>query len=133
MGANTNRTIVDQILELAARPCGVGSADIPGVKSDDLSARCCAMVRRGVLHRAGKGRGKTRYFTSEDAASKYDERESAVKTVTISQINARAVWSKDAETVITERTKVTICPPWQPRFNAVPLPGVHVANQRGRA
>lgn len=132
MGANTNRTIVDQILELAARPDGIGSADIPGILSSHLSARCCKMAREGVLFRAAKGRGTTRYFTSAEAAAKYDEKTSAA-AVTISQITARAVWSKDAKTVITESTKVTICQPWQPRFQAVELPHIHSGNQRGRA
>lgn len=134
MGANTNKTIVGQIQELAARPEGIGSTDMPGIASADLSARCCALVRRGILHRAGSGRGKMRYFATAEAAAAYDEASGKpdLTLPTISQVSTKASWAKDAKTVITEKTKVTICPPLQPRFQAVDLPHVHAANQRGR-
>ena len=125
-------TITDQIITMAGRPGGVSSTDIPGLKSEDLSARCCGLVRRGVLFRAALGRGKTRYFASEQAANAYQAANAQIPDVTISQVGARAVWSKDAKEVITSKTKITICPPWQPRFQAVEIPHIHSGNQRGR-
>lgn len=127
-----NKTITDQIIGLAGRPGGISSTDIPGLKSEDLSARCCGLVRRGILFRAGKGRGKTRYFSTAEAATAYEAESVRNADVTISQLSSRASWSKDAKTVITSKTKITICPPWKPRFQAVELPHVHTANQRGR-
>jgi len=126
-----NTTVTDQIIQLAGRPGGIGSGDLPGIKSEDVSARCCGLVRRGILFRAGSGRGNVRYFTTEEAAQAHDNAKKPA--VTISQRMVKASWSKVAETVITSETKVTICPPWQPRFQAVDLPCVHAANQRGRA
>lgn len=124
--------ITKQIIELAGRPGGVSSTDIPGLKSEDLSARCCGLVRRGILYRAGNGRGKMRYFSDPKAATAYDLANVRNADVTISQRTARATWSKDAKEVITAETKVTICPPWRPRYQAVELPHVLTANQRGR-
>jgi len=49
-----------------------------------------------------------------------------------SVMGGKANFSKDAKTVITADTKVTICPPYRPRFEAVALPGVMASNQRGR-
>lgn len=44
---------------------------------------------------------------------------------------AKATWAKDAKTVITADTKVTICPGYKPRFEAIPLPG-GLSVQKGR-
>lgn len=54
------------------------------------------------------------------------------QVVTSIQLNTKAIWAKDAKVVMTPQTKVTICPPWHPRFQAVDLPGIHAGNQRGR-
>lgn len=126
-------TITDQIIQMAGRQGGIGSTDIPGLKSEDLSARCCGLVRRGILFRGGSGRGKIRYFATAEAARAHDIENTKAPEVTISQRSAHASWSKDAKVVITSSTKVTICPPWQPRFQAVDLPHIHSGNQRGRS
>lgn len=47
-------------------------------------------------------------------------------------VATKATWAKDAKTVITSETKITICPPYKPRFEAIALPGVVASNQRGR-
>lgn len=43
----------------------------------------------------------------------------------------RATFAKDAKVVITADTKITICPPYRPRFEAIPLPG-SLSVQKGR-
>lgn len=43
----------------------------------------------------------------------------------------KASFAKDAKVVITAETKVTICPPWKPRYEAIPLPG-SLSVQKGR-
>lgn len=48
-----------------------------------------------------------------------------------SVMGGKANFSKDAKTVITADTNVTICPPWKPRFEAIPLPG-GLSVQKGR-
>jgi len=126
-------TITNQIIEMAGRQGGIASTDMPGLKSEDLSARCCGLVRRGILFRGGSGRGKIRYFATEEAAKAHDAENTHVPDVTISQRSAHANFSKNAQVVITSKTKVTICPPWHPRFQAVELPHIHSGNQRGRA
>lgn len=45
---------------------------------------------------------------------------------------AKVTWAKDAKTVITADTKITICPPYKPRFEAISLFGVSTATQTGR-
>lgn len=125
-------TVTNQIIEMAGRQGGIASTDIPGIKSEDLSARCCALVRRGILFRGGSGRGKIRYFATQEAAKAHDAENVEVPDVTISQRSAHANFSKTAKVVITSQTKVTICPPWKPRFQAVELPHIHSGNQRGR-
>lgn len=49
-----------------------------------------------------------------------------------SPMGGKATFAKDAKTVMTADTKVTICPSHPPRFAAIDLPGVMTANQRGR-
>lgn len=78
-------TVTNQIIEMAGRQGGIASNDIPGLKSEDLSARCCALVRRGILFRGGSGRGKIRYFATEEAAKAHDAENTHVPDVTISQ------------------------------------------------
>lgn len=128
-----SKQITDQILEFATRPCGIGSADIPEIDVADLSARCCALVRQRRLFRAGGGYGKTRYFATQEAADAYNaEHKQAPKAVAKCVPVTKASWAKNAEVVITSNTKVTICPPWKPRFQAIETPHVYSGNQRGR-
>lgn len=47
-------------------------------------------------------------------------------------VATKATWDKDAKTVITSETKITICPPYKPRFEAISLFGVITATQTGR-
>lgn len=119
------KSITAQIIELASRPEGIGSRDIEGIGSDDLSARCNGLVRRGRLYKAGQGRGYIRFFTRITDANLYSIANEKDR-------QPRTSISKNAKPVITSKTKITICPPWQPRFQAVDLPHIHTANQRGR-
>lgn len=48
-----------------------------------------------------------------------------------SPMGGKATFAKDAKVVITADTKVTICPPYRPRFEAIPLPG-SLSVQKGR-
>ena len=43
----------------------------------------------------------------------------------------KATWAKNAQVVITADTKVTICPGYRPRFEAIALPG-NMSVQKGR-
>jgi hypothetical protein len=123
------------ILELAARPEGVGVADFPGMDVSDASGRMCAMVTKGLLYRGAKGTRNTRYFSDPAAA------EASVKAQTLAEKKrplatlgplSKANFAKTAETVITDKTKVTICPGYKPRYEAHTLPFVHTACQSGR-
>lgn len=125
-------TIVEQIMQLAARPCGVCSTDIPGMKPDYLLSRCAELVRNGRLFKSGNTQGKRRYFVNLSAAQAYDAEQMKQTNATIAKMGSRANWSKNAKVVINKDTKITICPPWQPRFQAIDMPHIHTANQRGR-
>lgn len=125
------KTTAAQILALASRPEGISSRCIPGLSSEDLSARCCALVRSGRLFRGGLGRGHVRYFTDPEAAKAYGAKQQP-KLPARPLPQGNAAWAKDAKVVITSDTKVTICPGYKPRFEAIALPGVVASNQRGR-
>lgn len=125
------QTVSAQILELASRPEGISSRCMQGMATEDLSARCCWMVKEGRLYRGGLGRGHVRYFTDEAAAKAYGAKQQpTLPTRPLPKLNAG--FAKDAKVVITSDTKVTICPSYKPRFEARDLPGVMGANQRGR-
>lgn len=125
------KTTTTHILALASRPEGISSRCIPALTVEDLSARCCALVRDGRLHRGGTGRGNLRYFTDPKAAKAYtDKQQPHILPRPVAP--GKASFAKDAKVVITAETKVTICPPWKPRFEAIALPGVMASNQRGR-
>lgn len=127
----STKTTTAQILALASRPEGISSRCIPGLATEDLSARCCRMVLEGRLHRGGSGRGYIRYFADLQAAKAYGAKQQP--TLPARPLpQGKATWAKDAKTVITADTKVTICPGHKPRFEAVALPGVMTANQVGR-
>lgn len=125
------KTTTTHILALASRPEGISSRCIPGMASEDLSARCCRMVKEGRLYRGGLGRGHVRYFTDEAAAKAYGAKQQPKLPARPLQ-QGKATWAKDAKTVITADTKVTLCPSHPPRVAAIDLPGVMTANQRGR-
>jgi hypothetical protein len=124
-----------RILELAARPEGVGVSDFPGLDVTDASGRMCSMVTQGLLFRGAKGARNTRYFADPKAAEASAKAQSLAETkrplATLGPLS-KANFAKDAETVITAKTKVTICPPYKPRFEAHTLPFVQTANQAGR-
>lgn len=126
-----HKTTSAQILALASRPEGISSRCIPGLSSEDLSARCCALVRSGRLFRGGLGRGHIRYFTDEEAAKVYGAKQQP-KLPARPLPQGKAAWAKDAKVVITSNTKITTCPGYKPRFEAIALPGVMTSNQRGR-
>lgn len=125
------QSVSAQILALASRPEGISSRCMQGMATEDLSNRCCALVREGRLFRGGLGRGHVRYFADEAAAKAYGAKQQPKLPARPLQ-QGKATWAKDAKTVITADTKVTICPPYRPRFEAIPLPGVMASNQRGR-
>lgn len=125
--------ISQQIVELAKRPEGVRSADFPEMRTKDFSARACKLMNAGTLFRVTHGYKKVRFYATmaQAEAAQAEVVQKPQPTVTMAD-KSKANWSKDAETVITSDTKITICPGWKPRFQAVDLPHVHTANQRGR-
>ncbi len=127
-----NEPIKDKILALAARPEGIKSCDIPGMTMADVSTLCCTFVNRGLLYRAGAGRGKVRYFSTAKAALEFDAATIKAGVKTSPNPHSRATFSKNAETVFPPGYKVTPCPSYKPRFEAVELPFVFAGNSRGR-
>lgn len=126
------QTVTDKIIELAKREGGVSSSDIPGVTSADLSARCCSLVRRGRLFRAGEGRGNIRYFATAEAAEKYNKETPTIPMVSFKEFGSSLRFSPSAKEVFTKNTKFTKCPTPEPRFKALDIPNIYSANQRGR-
>lgn len=124
------------IIEMAARPEGVSSKCISGMTAADLSTRCCGLVRDGRLFRGGSVKGHIRYFSTPEAARSYDAKSpnkvNNPKPIQSGILATRATWAKDAEVVFTDKTKVTICPAYKPRFEAISLFGVATATQTGR-
>lgn len=116
------------LVVLAGRPEGVTSKCLPDVP--DLSSRLSAAMRDGKIFRGGTGRGRVRYFATPEAAKAYSDNLQPV--VQAPPASLKMTFAKDAKTVITADTKVTICPSHPPRFAAIDLPGVMTANQRGR-
>lgn len=122
----------NRLIELASKPSGVHCSEVTWLMSADASARLCALVTRGVLHRGGTARGHIRYFKSEVDAKKYAKSQaSKPANVTIHPLT-KAAWAKNAQVVMNSKTKVTICPGYTPRFEAVTVPFIHTANQSGR-
>ncbi len=111
LGENTLRA-----LELAARPDGVGSADMADPSSpriatpDRASTFLCKMVRFGRLFRSRAG-GKARYFTTREAAERYSAPILVVHSKAKPKAKTRAGWGPDDPAHITPATIYTIAPP----------------------
>lgn len=127
------KSINQQILEMARRPEGVSSKCIPGSTGEDIATRCCTFVRDGKLYRGGSGRGKVRYFADPKAAEAFSAKQRAQAMVIPAKLpsQTRANFAKDAKVVMTADTKITICPSYKPRYEAIPLPG-NLSVQKGR-
>jgi hypothetical protein len=126
---STKNTVL-KIRELAARPEGVCAADMVGIT--DPSDRLCKMTADGQLYRGAKLWRGTRYFSDQRAAERNQQEHAKAQPMVKMVPTTKANFAKDAETVITAKTKVTICPPYKPRFEAHTLPFVQTANQAGR-
>lgn len=115
------------LLELAARPEGVGGVDY-GKRAHSTTAKLCALVDEGLLVRRKAGK-LIRYFRSLDAAerwarSKMEQRLEAKRKFTISTPKKRPTFSQD-EAIIPPTVKVTICPGYRGRYET-PDPGERV-------
>jgi hypothetical protein len=89
LGENTLRA-----LELAARPGGVGSADMADATPDRASTFLCKLVRRGKLYRSRAG-GKAQYFTTREAAERYSAPILVVHSKAKPKVKQRAGWGPD--------------------------------------
>lgn len=127
----------DKILELASRPEGLSSADLPQFSSSYLTAKCAGMVNHGHLHRAKLEGNKVRFFTDKTRAEQVQaehqrERVKAKALPTTDNASKGVSFRPNAEVVFTDKTKFTRCPGFQARFEAVTPSFVHTALQSGR-
>lgn len=124
-----------RILELAARPQGMHSSDIPDMKADKVLVRAEELVKTNRLIKVKVAFKRVTFFTDPEQAKTAQiaaDLANAVKTQTEARKPNNASFTRDAEVVFTPKTKFTVCPGHKPRFEAIETPHVHGANQRGR-
>jgi hypothetical protein len=121
-------TIATHILALAKRQNGMRSDETHGITVAQ-ACRCAArLVNRGLLHKAVIGHRHVRYFariTDRDTyvtewnkthAEQQKRRHSeTAAAVAAGMHGSKANWAPDAP-VDYSKAKVTICPPFVPRF-----------------
>lgn len=127
---------------LAARPQGVASSD-PELAIWTIDRICNTgntLVAKGELFKAKLGHKTVRFYASKVEAERVLQ--AAAKTRRLDgpdqgkpahdQLRTRSAEWQAAEPRITPNTKVTFCPSYTPRFQAVDVPGIFGGNQRGR-
>jgi hypothetical protein len=127
---------------LAARPQGVASSD-PELASWTIDRICNTgntLVAKGELFKAKLGHKTVRFYADKREAERVLK--AAAKTRRLDgpdqgrpahdQLRTRSAEWQAAEPRITPTTKVTLCPSYQSRFQAVVTPGIFGGNQRGR-
>jgi hypothetical protein len=102
-------TLTTQIRQLAARPGGMCSQDVPGRTVRAVTSRAGDMVNRGSLFRRVLGYRNTRYYATQEAA---DAAISGVKLTSPKKVplKLRPGWGPNDPARITSETKVTIAP-----------------------
>lgn len=128
--------IKEQILALAKRPDGMQAADVEGFDSGYVSAKCHDMADKGLLHKVKVSHKRVRWYTDQglaiQAQREADARMVAEENKRIKLAGSKARFDADAKIVITSKTKITVCPPWKPRFEALGAGFILTANQSGR-
>ena len=129
--------IKEQILALAKRPDGMQAADVEGFDSGYVSAKCHDMAAKGLLHKVKVSHKRVRWYTDQglaiQAQREADARIAAEEEKRNRQAGSKSYFDADANTVINSKTKITMCPPWKPRFEALGVGFILTANQSGRA
>lgn len=130
-----SKALRQQILELASRPNGFHSSDIPERDSTYVLSRANELVGEGRLFKVRVAYKRVEFFADKkkaDQVQRKAEASNAAKVQAASMSPRTAGWSKNAEVVFTKATKFTKCPSPQPRFASVATPNIHGGNQRGR-
>ena len=108
-------TIAETLMRLAARPEGVGSADVPDRSRQAVLTIAKRLVERGELFLAKISRRNSRFFTRIEAAAAA-ERNHTMPGV---QVKDTSVDWHSAETITPEGVKVTVYPTPPERFTAL--------------
>lgn len=127
------------IMRLAHTGPGCHSSDpaLDGWTASQICVRAGKLIDDGRLHRVKFAHRNVRYYATKAQADhvlanlKVTSKAPRIHREDHSDARNRDGW-KDAEMVITDKTVITVCPPWRPRFQEVELPRFYGGNQRGR-
>lgn len=133
--------LTDLLRKLISREGGFHSSELKGrdYTTTKILSVLKRLARQGEAFPAQLSHKHTRWFSTkaaaEEALAKNRERQKQGFNSFVLGANqnrtATRKW-QEAQPVITPDTKVTICPPYRPRFQAVEVPGLHGGLQRGR-
>lgn len=127
--------VIDVILQLAGEVTGAHSSheELAKYSPAHVNAVAAWMVRQGELIKVKVSHKHVRYFTDPKVAAVYEkkiaQRKAAKQRKKTAAVNFGA---PVGGAVITEHTKITICPSHPPRFQEVVIPGLYGGLQRGR-
>lgn len=126
--------ITSALLRLAARPAGVTTshsefADYTTVQVGNLANK---LVAAGRLFRVKTGHKSVTFYANQADAERVQAGRLFRQQPPKPAPKAAGAAHFAGDMVITEKTKFTICPAWEPRFQATEILRVYGGNQRGR-
>jgi hypothetical protein len=118
-------TIQEKVLQLAARPTGVGSNEVMGCTVVQVGHAARNLVDLGRLFVARLSHKNARYFTTEPARDAFLAHR--LRTVRVranpAPVTIPMQWDETTPTQESPGVKVTICPGYVPRFQPIVVPG----------
>jgi hypothetical protein len=114
--------ITPKLIELASRRDGVALSEM-GSKQDITDARNAAegLVAKGQLHKVKLSHRSVRYYADKRVADTLKTMPKRTHLVIVAKKLPKSPWPEGAEAVITENTKITICPSPPPSMHKKPL------------
>ena len=116
-------------LRLAGREHGLATSEVTGYSATQVRQAVWHLKNDGLIFSAKLSHQVVRYFSDEARAKAYQAKHGKPGAATQAagrklslppKASQRAWWPKDAEPVITEKTKITVAPPppeWSTRSN----------------
>lgn len=131
----------DLLRKLISREGGFHSSELKGrdYTTTKILSVLKRLARQGEAFPAQLSHKHTRWYSTREAAeaalAKSRERQKQGFNSFVLGPNQNRTTTREwqeAQPVVTDQTKVTICPPYRPRFQALEVPGLHGGLQRGR-
>lgn len=119
------------LLSLAANPKGFATCDVPDHSYAAVDHQVRRLVAKGLLHKAKLGHRTVRWCSTAAAAQRLVDAVGAHRAKRHELASAAKPRLLDqGEAVVPAHVKVTICPPFVPRFQGPTI--APMAMQRGR-